>query len=126
MLYVILCYSLGFGLGRMWGECGLWGKNGQRKGNGSARTPQPAAAAEPSTAMVDVSPAADSSVRTGADSSVRTADSSVEAAILFESLLTEVGTPDCTWLHLIANVCMQVGALAGELSPQHEIAPNCM
>ena len=69
MLYVILCYSLGFGLGRMWGECGLWGKNGQRKGNanGSARTPQPAAAAEPSTAMVDVSPAAVSSVRTAAD-----------------------------------------------------------
>ena len=54
------------------------------------------AAAEPSTAIVGAPPAADSSVRTGADSSVRTADSSVEAAILFESLLTEVGTPDCT------------------------------
>ena len=54
------------------------------------------AAAEPSTAMVDVSPAADSSVRTSADSSVRTADSSAEAAILFESLLTEVGARDCT------------------------------
>ena len=54
------------------------------------------AAAEPSTAVVGAPPAADSSVRTGADSSVRTADSSVEAAILFESLLTEVGTPDCT------------------------------
>ena len=46
------------------------------------------AAAEPSTAVVGAPPAA--------DSSVRTADSSVEAAILFESLLTEVGTPDCT------------------------------
>ena len=57
----------------VWGECGVWGKNGQRKGNGSAPelpTPQPADAAEPSTAMVDVSPAADSSVRTADYSSV--------------------------------------------------------